>query len=320
MATEPAVSFRVPLALRGLQGALGLAAVLAGFWLVVRPFQASQAAVAGERCLVAQPAQAMQCFKQATALRPWCERHWAQLGTAATLAAQQERDPATRQDLARTALHAFEKAAELVPVNPYNDANLGKVLALLAREGLAQPRAAFDHFDGALTRDPTNITFYVDAARAAAFLADRHREYDYARRGLEINPRIPNCRAQLGLLAFREGRYAEAERQLEQALAGTWNASDEVVRTQAALAEVKLMLGRYERAALLAQKVLKKAPDWPAPRLLQAKALELMGRRTEALAAYQLLLQEHPDFSAGREAFNRFQAGAGLPFVPPNAN
>jgi len=183
---------RVALAVRWAIGAI----LLAG--LVVRPFAAARAAYRGVLLTPDAPAAAVRSLEQAVALEPFTELYWVKLGAAAhALARASDQAEARRQALER-ARTAYERAARLVPANSYDHANLGRVLADLARDGATRPATALAAFDRALAMDPNNAYFYVDAANAALAMDDVDHAQAYAARGAALYPRFAIPRAQLG--------------------------------------------------------------------------------------------------------------------------
>ena len=294
---------RVALAVRWAIGAI----LLAG--LVVRPFAAARAAYRGVLLTPDAPAAAVRSLEQAVALEPFTELYWVKLGAAAhALARASDQAEARRQALER-ARTAYERAARLVPANSYDHANLGRVLADLARDGATRPATALAAFDRALAMDPNNAYFYVDAANAALAMDDVDHAQAYAARGAALYPRFAIPRAQLGHLAMLRGRPAEGAALLQAALDGEWYGAERGRAGAASnLAAAWLQLGKPAEATAAARLALSLAPSTVEARFNLGKALEAQGRRAEAIDEYRRLLQQRPDYEPARSSLRALGA------------
>ena len=282
---------RVAVAARWAIGAV----LLAG--LVVRPFAAARAAHRGVLLTPEAPAVAVRSLDRAVALEPFSELYWVKLGEAEhALARASDQAEARRRALER-ARTAYERAARLVPANSYDHANVGRVLADLARDGAARPADALAAFDRALAMDPNNAYFYVDAANAALAMDDVDHAQAYAARGAARYPRFAIPSAQLGHLAMLRGRPAEAVALLRGALDGDWHGAERGRAGAASnLAAAWLQLGKPAEATAAARLALSLAPGTVEARFNLGKALEAQGRRAEAIEEYRRLLQQRPDY------------------------
>ncbi|HET7342858.1 MAG TPA: tetratricopeptide repeat protein, partial [Methylomirabilota bacterium] len=197
----------------------------------------------------------------------------------------------------------------LVPANSYNYANLGRVLADQVREGVATPAETFTAFEHALALDPNNAYFYADAANAALLLGDLERARQYAARGAALYPRFALLQAQLGHLAMLRQRPAEAAPLLQAALAGEWHGAERARGSAATnLAAAWLQLGKPAQAEAAARLAVTLSPTAVEPRFNLAKALELQGRRAEAVEEYRRLLAQQPGYEPARAALRALGA------------
>ncbi len=296
-AVAPPPARGVAVAVGGLVGAVSLVVV------VVRPLAAAWAAQQGVLLTPAQPAAAVERLQRAVTLDPINELYWVKLGAAAHAQARRTAGAEPRVRALQQARAAFERARRLVPASSFNHANLGRVLADLARDEQLPPAEAFVHFDRALAMDPNNAYFYVDAATAALTLGDLERARGYARRGSALYPRFGLLRAQVGYVALAERRPAEAVEPLRQALADDWHGADQAQALAASnLAAGYLQLRRPSDAHAAARLALERAPALADARFNLAKALEGLGRPGEAMAEYRRVLAEQPDYALAREA------------------
>ncbi len=272
--------------------------------LVVRPWLGAQAAHQGILLTPTSPAAAVARLQRAVALEPFTELYWVKLGSAAHAAARAARDAADRRRGLEQARAAYERAIRLVPANSYDYANLGRVLADLAADGLAAPGEAFVRFDRALELDPNNAYFYVDAASATLLVGDVARARDYAARNAALYPRFAVPRAQLGNIALVSGQPAEAATLLQSAIDGEWHGTAGRAGAAANLAAAWLQLGRPADAETAARLAVSLAPASAEARFNLAKSLELLGRRAEAIDEYRRL----PDFAPARESLRALGA------------
>jgi O-antigen ligase/tetratricopeptide (TPR) repeat protein len=282
---------------------LWLATGVLAWILVLRPWEASQAARRGLLLTPRAPAAAVEAFERAVALDASNAFYWVKLGAAAHAQGRAARDAASRRRHLDRAREAFERAIRLVPVSAYNHANLGRLLADLARDGRAAPADVWARFETALRRDPNNAYFYTDAATAALVVGDRARAARYASRAAELYPRFALAHSILGHTALADGRPAEAARVLEGAQALDWHGAPGAQTVAGSnLAAAYLRLGKPVQAERAARQALTHTPGYADARFNLAKALELLGRRREALEEYRRILAEQPDYEPAREA------------------
>jgi len=259
--------------------------------------------------LLPAPSAALEPLRRAVWLDPFVELYWVKLGAAAHAQARRELDAEARQRALGEARTAYERARRLAPANSYDHANVARVTADLAAEGLAPPAEAFADFDRAIALDPNNAYFYIDAAGAATSLGDAGHARDYAARGAALYPRFGVVRAQLAYVALMERRPADAVEPLRQALAAEWHGATEAQALAASnLAAAYLQLGRPADAEPIARFALDRMPALADARFNLGRALEGLGRRPDAIAEYRRVLAERPDYAPARDALRALGA------------
>jgi tetratricopeptide (TPR) repeat protein len=306
-----------PPARLGLKGRLllhlGIGAASAaalGAW-VVRPYRAGLACHAGDLLVQDDPRAALASYERAVALDPGSAHCWTRLSGAAQLAARRAPTAAEQQGDLRRARAALDRAVALVPADPFHHANRGRLLGELACRGLTPPAEALAEWEAALAGDPCNALFLAEAARTALALGDYARARRYATRGLALYPRFPLLRAQLGACAFAEGRLAEAAAVLGAASDADWGADGEgLARALATRAAVHLGLRQFDRARQDALAALVHQPLWPPGHFLLAQALQGLGQRQAACAAYRCVLTLSPGDARALRALRQLRAPA----------
>lgn len=305
-----------------LIGGLALALMVVG---VLQPMRANRACHDGDRWIEADPERSLQSYRRATALDPGAELYWAKLGTAAYTHARRVSFSDERQHLYAQALDAFEQSIRLVPLNANNHINLGRTLAEMAYQRLAEPGPVFEEFDQGLAGDPNNALFYVEAAHAAVLLWDGQRAQRYTSQGLQRYPRYGPLRAQIGYMAFNEKRYADAAAGIcevvNPANGYDWNGDAySLCVAVSLLAAAHYNMQSYDAAIAFAQDALQKMPDWIPPRFILAEALEKSGRCAEALREYRLVYARCPGDRPTIEALRRLERESGNPSAPALPN
>jgi tetratricopeptide (TPR) repeat protein len=296
----------VPFWGRALQAGVWAGAGFLLFTGVFQPLQANRACCAGERLLATEPRRAVASLERAVALDPGNELYWVKLGTLAELNVGATPDSAERRRFLGLAQTAFERACRLVPADAAHHARLGRILGQRAHDGLASPAQAFAELDAALAQDPANAYFYADAGQTALLLGDGGRVRAYALRGLGLYPRFAPLWTQLGCLAAQEKRPEQVERLLAEAVSADWHGDETgLVLALSLRAAALLQLQRFEEARHAAQCVLERRPEDVDARFMLAAALEMLGRRTEALAEYRRVLAERPGHEYARQALRR---------------
>jgi O-antigen ligase/tetratricopeptide (TPR) repeat protein len=298
---------------RGGRGVIWVTAVALVLFAVVRPYAANVLCRRGETLAQTNVRPAVEALFRAAMLDPIQDLCWAKLGGAAQVAGRKSLQPKERVGLYRLARVALVRATVLNPLNAYHHGNLGQLLAVLARERLADPRDAYAAFDRALQLDGQNVHFWTDAATAALGVQDLAKARSYAERGTALYPKFAPTRAQLGYVALKERRYVEAVNLLCEALHGEWHDHGQArVAALANLASAYMNLRLYDAAADAGRQALELAPHVPQLHYNHARALEMAGRPEEALAGYRAVLERAPDHREAREGLERVGGTAAL--------
>ena len=289
-----------------------LGAALLFIYGTVIPIWASIACANGERTLHTNRADAVNHFERAVDLEPWRETHWVKLGSAAHVSAKTARSTAERVPLLQRAYTAYSRAAELVPVNAYNHANVGRITAELVRVKLAKPEDAFAAFERALALDPSNAYIYADAANAAIALGEVNRATEIAAAGLLRYPDFGPLNAVAGYVAMQQGRLEDALSALLTALPTDWH-HDENGRHFAwnSLSLTLIQMKRFDEAATHAWGMIQRWPERPDVYCVQSPALELAGRQREAVDVYESMIRRWPENREAFDALRRLKLASG---------
>jgi len=122
---------------------------------------------------------------------------------------------------------------------------------------------------------------------------------------LRIDDHLAAAALNLGLIAYREKRYAEAENLLNKSLSSDPMNPDALLH----LANTQLLLGKPEEAVATARRLHNlEHGQYTLVHLVAARALEALKRPAEAAAEYQLYLQESPTGPAAARARAGLQA------------
>lgn len=288
----------------GIAGATAAAIVFG----VVRPLLASLACCRADRLVATNVRASLDDYERAVRLDPGNDRYWTKLSAAAQLAARSPESPeGQKHDLFR-AKQALDRAAALVPADPYHHANLGRFLGELACCRLADPTLSLKEWDAALAADPRSATLLSEAARTAAALGDLGRVRALASRGLALYPRCAALHAQLGACAFASGCFSEAVATFTEALKGDWAGDDEgPTRALASLSAAHLGLKQFDLARRFADEAAGRAPDWTPPHYLAAQALEGLQKKEAARAEYLRVLRLSPGHAGALAALRRLE-------------
>jgi O-antigen ligase/Tfp pilus assembly protein PilF len=203
--------------------AIGALTVAGVFVAIIRPWQANVACGRSEALMGEDPRQAVEFAEHALDMDDTQDVYWMHLGSAWHVSAWHATDPRGRQIATSRACTAFEQAVQMVPVNAYHHANLGRALGELSLLGSAIPEQAYAEFDAALALDGANAYFFADAGQIALRLGDLKRARAYAEKGLELYPDFGPLRALLGYLAIAKEEWQEAARLLTDAVEAEWH-------------------------------------------------------------------------------------------------
>jgi O-antigen ligase/Tfp pilus assembly protein PilF len=290
----------------GRAGIVALTALLAVLW-VVRPYGAAMACRSGE-VVVADGESGVTQFRRAARLAPHDEFYRVKLSEALRAVARSAAPPQRAPFLAE-ARRAAEEAVRLAPASAADRACLAGVLAELAALGLASADEALAEFDRAIAADPNNTCLLAEAGQAALLLGRTQAADDYFKRGTRVERHSGRLYLGLGCVALAWRHYDEAEALLAYADVGEWH-GDFPARLDScqSLALAHLACGDLADAERCAACVIQRRPDRPQPRLIRARALELLGRRDEALAEYRTARALAPDDVAARNGVRRLDA------------
>jgi O-antigen ligase/tetratricopeptide (TPR) repeat protein len=304
---EPARQFvpgggRRLLIIRVAQVGIGTAALIGAVQWVARPLAASCACQAADQALGADPHAAIRYLQRAVALDPGQTMYWVRLGTTYQAAAKGPRSPGERQRLLLLGRDALQRALALLPNSAGPHTSAGRLLAELAREGLAEPSQAFAEFDTALALEPNNALIYVEASNAAVALGRLDLARVSCQQGEERYPNFGPLCALPGTIALSEGRFVDADYYLNEALLRDWYGDETAFLTTLSMVALTYQEEhRFDLSLKAASLVLEQAPDWPIPRFTRALTLEKLGRRAEAIAEYRRI----PDYGPARAALHR---------------
>lgn len=276
---------------------VGPAVMWLSILFVWRPWRADvQCARAGE-VVRTDPAEAVAQMEQAVALAPENDLYWNKLGNALRLLAVETAAASDRQAVLHRGQTAFKRAIALEPRSSFHQAEYARLLVALSHEGLVDPATVLATFDEAVRLDPHRGSGYVDAAAAAMALELVDRARSYSEQGLALYPDCGALRAMLGYLAIFEQRWEAGYHYLHDALhTSQWNDdASAIVGASSQLVLVCLRTRRYTEAIREADRTLELAPRDAVTRYYAARAAELLGRRTEAIYRYRVLLQDAPE-------------------------
>jgi len=217
-------------------------AVVAVYALVLVPLRADVLAQAATVIVRTDPPRAAALAREAVRLDPSRDLLWLRLAAALQSEGLATTSPERRKALLDEARRAAERGVSLVPVNAYNQAHLGTLLADLERE--TRPLAGRSDVEQAFARaaalDPRNPDILVAAANAALAAGDLSRARAWATGCSQLYPRFASPRAVLGAVLLAEGRQradegqhdrareklVEAAQVLKEALAADWHGDD----------------------------------------------------------------------------------------------
>jgi O-antigen ligase/tetratricopeptide (TPR) repeat protein len=285
--------------------------VVAALKWVAEPYAAAVACRSGEMALAAgEPALAD--FREAVALAPHDEFYRVKLSAAARAAAASTADPHDHADLLSLARAAAEEGVRLAPASVPDQANEAGVLVEMARQGMASADEALAAFDEAVALDPINATLLAEAGESALLLGRPNAARDYFERGLAAEPGSGRLCAGLGRCALAHRQFEEAAALLDRADAAEWHGEGNAHATALqAAATAHLGAGHLAAAEAYAAKAVQGAPESTMARLLHARALEVLGRRAEALAEYRRALDFSPADTAAQNGLRRLETARG---------
>jgi O-antigen ligase/tetratricopeptide (TPR) repeat protein len=294
------------------RGGLVLVMVMVAFSGLIQPYLAECAARTADMVRdVDAAAEARDC-QFAVDLAPGYALEWTRLAAITRLAAARESSSSTRLQFLRLALTAIDQAVALVPADPTNHANRGRILAAVSSAGGNMGDKALAEFDTAIAMAPRNLLFIADAGQTAIDCGQLKRARRYFQAGLAVDPSYGRFAAGLGATALAEGHNVEALKWLEQAHSLAWyedHAGYE--RHFAQLAAAHLAAHDTIGAERWAREALTYHPEEAVPHWVLGNALEQQGNSTEAILEYRKVLGITPSWKPACQAIQRL--GGTLP-------
>jgi len=211
-----------------------------------------------------------------------------------TAVAQRPDDPAFHHNLAMAhlaagqatqAIAAFEQSLKLVPDRAETLVAWGLAYLARARPGDADAAAFAFRQAGLAGLDSAELHQYAGIAQLAANRpGESVAEFLSA---LEKNPHDPDSWHHLALAHRQQGDILQVRKCLNKAL----EIDPTLARAWYALATLDFEAGNFDIAAGLFKRAIKAKNDYPAAHQGLARALEMAGRKDEAVAAYSRALR-----------------------------
>ncbi|MDP8939710.1 MAG: tetratricopeptide repeat protein [Actinomycetota bacterium] len=202
----------------------------------------------------------------------------------------QQGETLAEEGLVEEALSRFEQALEAAPGNPEAIEAVGRALL-----GLDRLEEAEESFLGALELDPEWSAPWMGLAMLAMRREEPFKVVHFLERAIEADPEYPETYVELG-------RYYGLVREPELARAtfGRWLRShpeDADMLINAGLvafdaADYSQALGFFEKALEAATDAQQKS----GARTFRANTLDMLGRYPEAVAAYEEVIEETPEW------------------------
>ena len=177
--------------------------------------------------------------------------------------------------------------------------------ALLPQRRVKDMRDALAHFERAIALDPGYAGAYASASMTLGLLeaysgdaspAARDKRTNYADKALQLNRGLGEGYAARATILQDSRDLAGADENFRRAI----ELSPSFATAYQWYAEfLQNEMGDYQQSLPLINRAVELDPLSPAVRNEQIFALAVGGRTDEALAASDLLLRQHPDFSAG---------------------
>lgn len=193
------------------------------------------------------PEEAEHHFARAVEIKPrWPGAH---IGLA---------DALLEQERIEAAIESYQRALQLAPRDALGHAHLGKAL-----EKSGKLARGIHHYRRALELYGDDPAPEVHAYLAAALVKKNNlvKAEEHFERAIALRPGFGEARANLGFVLIRTGRYAEARRQLEQAL----DLMEESPEIHVGLAAAAGHLGDPRTAVRHYRAALRLRPGWKQP-------------------------------------------------------
>src|SRR5262245_989868 len=197
----------------------------------------------------------------------------------------------------------MRKAIVVVPLNAKVHAIIGRLLGEQGKEAEAIPwyEQAFRLYPDYPEDDP------LSAMDMAVYLMRLNRTSD----SVVLLERVASKMSESSVLFFNLAQaYIQSQQweKGEKALRRACELAPTAVPPRISLLALLLRFGRNDEALTLSEEVLRLAPDEPGGAMVQAFALEQLGRSAEAIAVYQHILRRHPTVREARERLARLMA------------
>ncbi len=188
-----------------------------------------------------------------------------------------------RMERTDEAVAVLGAAVETHPNDAALQHDLGK---LLLAEG--KPREALPHLQEAARGKPRDAPIQLDLGRAEEMLGELGRAEEAFRRAIQLSPNLPRGHYALGRLLQREGKNAEAERELAAHHALYERGTKIVAATDVESGELTLARAELNQGnATAALRRFESLPASPESLVGRAEALSRLGHRREAVAALE---------------------------------
>jgi tetratricopeptide (TPR) repeat protein len=186
---------------------------------------------------------------------------------------------------------------------------LGSYLAGRVARGANDTMAAATYYGQALQRDPENQVLVEYAFQMEASEGNWERVEMLAREIVKTQPTHRTARAFLGLVAFKAGRFAEAEEHFTEA------SSHPIGELTSTLAKAWIALAQNKGQEALNLLDTQKLPDWAAYFVRYHRALiaDIAGRSTEARSSFERLSKNEQRTLRVTLAYARHAANGGDP-------
>jgi tetratricopeptide (TPR) repeat protein len=245
-------------------------------------------------------------------LNPAQELYWVKQGIAYEAAAAAQTENARKEQVYMMALAVHHLTVETNPINGYNYNNKGRTLKA-AGEALNRPdylQAAALHYERAIRLDPNNVYFNLDLANTYMDLAQWDKAFAICDRLRGLYPDFSMPEAYMGYIRLRQGQTEESLRWFEAALPKDWKGENQQLAvSSASAAAIWMQKSQMDKAASRFQRAVEANPGYADAWLNLARANEKLGRKAEAMKAWQGLLAAQKDSPEAQKAMQRLGGG-----------
>lgn len=158
---------------------------------------------------------------------------------------------------------------------------------------------AREQFDKAIAAYPSYASAYNFLGMTLMRKGEAQPAQQAFEKAIELNDRFATAYTNLAKLCFAQHNLERSEALLRKSVAVNPRSSESL----AILAQVELMAGKYEEAAMNAKRVHDLPhQEYAIAHFVAARALRARNQRDEAMAEYRLFLQEAPDSASSVQA------------------